>query len=52
VTLLGYWLGGIAFLQKNIEAALILIVGVSVLPMAFEWFRHRARAGRAASLGD
>ena len=52
VTLLGYFLGGIPFLQKNIEAALVAIVLVSVLPMVIEWFRHRARAGRAASLGD
>ncbi len=46
VTLLGYFLGGIPFLQKNIEAALVAIVLVSVLPMAFEWWRHR-RAGRS-----
>ena len=52
VTLLGYFLGGIPFLQKNIEAALVAIVLVSVLPMVIEWWRHRARAGRAASLGD
>ena len=41
ITLLGYFLGGIAFLQHNIEAALLLIVAISVLPMAFEWWRHR-----------
>ena len=35
-----------------LEAALVAIVLVSVLPMVIEWFRHRARAGRAASLGD
>lgn len=51
VTLLGYWLGGIAFLQKNIEAALILIVGVSVLPMAFEWWRHRRQQRRPTGRG-
>ena len=45
VTLLGYFLGGIPFLQKNIEAALVAIVLVSVLPMVFEWWRHR-RQGR------
>ncbi len=41
LTLLGYLLGGIAFLQRNIEAAVVLIVLVSVLPMVFEWWRHR-----------
>jgi membrane-associated protein len=44
VTLLGYFLGGIPFLQKNIEAALVAIVLVSVLPMVFEWWRHRRQA--------
>jgi len=41
VTLLGYALGGVDFLHDNIEAALLVIVAVSVLPMAFEWWRHR-----------
>ena len=44
VTLLGYFLGGIPFLQKNIEVALVAIVLVSVLPMALEWWRHRRQA--------
>ena len=44
VTLLGYFLGGIPFLQKNIEAALVAIVLVSVLPMLIEWWRHRRQA--------
>jgi membrane-associated protein len=41
LTLLGYFLGGIDFLQHNIEAAVLLIVFVSVLPMVIEWWRHR-----------
>jgi membrane-associated protein len=41
LTMLGYFLGGIEFLQDNIEATLLLLVAVSVLPMAFEWWRHR-----------
>jgi len=41
VTLLGYFLGGITFLQKNIEAALVAIILVSLVPVAFEWWRHR-----------
>jgi membrane-associated protein len=43
ITLLGYFLGGIAFLQEHIEAAILVIVAVSVLPMLVEWLRHRAR---------
>ncbi|MGV1010483.1 MAG: DedA family protein [Dermatophilaceae bacterium] len=50
VTLLGYFLGGIPFLQKNIEAALVAIVLVSLVPMAFEWWRHRRQ--RAATAGE
>lgn len=41
LTLLGYFLGGIPFIQKNLEAALLTIVAFSVLPMVWEWWRHR-----------
>ena len=44
VTLLGYFLGGITFLQQNIEAAILLIVFFSVVPMLIEWWRHRRQA--------
>jgi membrane-associated protein len=47
VTVLGYWLGSVPFVRNNIEAMLIAIVLVSVLPMAFEVLRHRLRARRA-----
>jgi len=49
LTLLGYFLGGIAFLQKNIEYAVVLIVAISVLPMVFEWWRHRSASRREAA---
>ncbi|MET8830077.1 VTT domain-containing protein [Streptomyces sp. NPDC004610] len=41
VTLLGSWLGNIAFVKENIEAILILIVLISVLPIVFEVLRAR-----------
>jgi membrane-associated protein len=41
LTLLGYALGNVQFLQDHLEAALLAIVAVSVLPMVFEWWRHR-----------
>ncbi len=44
ITLLGYFLGGITFLQNNIEAAVMVIVVISVLPMGVEYLRHRRRA--------
>lgn len=44
ITLLGYALGTIPFVRTNIEALIVLIVAVSVLPMVFEIWRAR-RAG-------
>jgi membrane-associated protein len=41
LTILGYFLGQNAFVQKNIELIAILIVLVSLLPAAFEWWRSR-----------
>ncbi|CAL9498200.1 hypothetical protein SUDANB145_03362 [Streptomyces sp. enrichment culture] len=43
VTLLGSWLGGIDFVKENIEAILILIVLVSVVPIAIEFLRARSK---------
>ncbi len=43
VTLLGYWLGGFAFVKDNIEFILIGIVAVSVVPVALEVLRARRR---------
>ena len=45
LTLLGYFLGA-AFpgLSDNLELAVLLIVAVSVLPMVFEYLRHRRQA--------
>ncbi|MET9848825.1 DedA family protein [Streptomyces ossamyceticus] len=41
VTLLGSWLGQIDFVRKNIEAMLILIVLISVLPIIIELLKAR-----------
>ncbi|WP_228374233.1 DedA family protein [Demequina phytophila] len=46
-TLLGYWLGSFDVIKDNLELAAIVIVGISVLPIVIEWWRHR-RDGRAA----
>jgi membrane-associated protein len=50
VTVAGYYLGNIAFIKNNIEAVLILIVVVSLLPMGVEYVLHRRRAKQAASV--
>jgi membrane-associated protein len=44
VTTLGYYLGSVPFIRTNIDAVLILIVLVSVLPMGVEFLLHRRRA--------
>ncbi|MDX3134982.1 VTT domain-containing protein [Streptomyces europaeiscabiei] len=41
VTLLGSWLGQIEFVKTNIEAMLLLIVFISVLPIIFELLKAR-----------
>jgi membrane-associated protein len=48
VTLLGSWLGNIEVVKTNIEAILILIVLVSVIPIAIEFLRARAKEKKAA----
>ena len=49
VTVLGYFLGQVEFVRENLEVMIIVIVLISVLPIAFELLRARAasRAGRA-----
>lgn len=48
VTLLGYWLGTIAFVRTNIELILIAIVLASVLPIVVELIRARRQIREAA----
>ncbi|MEB3963054.1 VTT domain-containing protein [Streptomyces kunmingensis] len=52
VTLLGSWLGNIAFVHKNIEAILILIVLISVVPIAIEFLRARGKSKKAAAQAE
>ncbi|MEV0320732.1 DedA family protein [Streptomyces sp. NPDC050658] len=47
VTMLGAWLGKIDFVHKNIEAILILIVLISVVPIVVEFLRARSKAKKA-----
>lgn len=47
VTLLGYFLGTIPLIKNNIDAVLIAIVVISVLPMVFEFLNERRKAKAA-----
>ncbi len=48
VTLLGFFLGNITFVRKNIDLALAVVVLLSLLPMGLEYLRHRRGAKKAA----
>ncbi|MGW5349101.1 DedA family protein [Streptomyces sp. NPDC004031] len=55
VTLLGYWLGQIDFVKNNIEAILVLVVLISVIPLGIEYLRARRKGqseGPAAGAAD
>jgi membrane-associated protein len=42
VTVLGYWLGQITFVQENIELILVAIVAISVIPIVVELLRTKS----------
>jgi len=46
ITTLGYFLGSVEFIHDNLEAMAILIVLISLIPMAFEVFREHRRRTR------
>jgi len=47
--LAGYFLGSIPFIKKNFELVIVMIVLISVLPMAFEFWQARRAAKRGFS---
>jgi membrane-associated protein len=49
VTTLGHFLGEIDVVEQNIELAIIAIVGISILPMVWEFMKHRRQAARHAN---
>jgi membrane-associated protein len=52
VTVLGFYLGKIEFVRNNIEAMLLAIVLISVIPIAIEFLRARASQRIAAVKKD
>lgn len=52
VTLLGYWLGGFAFVQAYLEPILIAIVVISVVPIIIELTRARRRGKSSKADAD
>lgn len=48
LTMLGYGLGGIPIVRRNFDKAILLIVLISLLPSAIEFWRSRRESVRAA----
>jgi membrane-associated protein len=44
VTILGYFLGNVAFIADHVELILIVVVVISVVPILIEWLRSRRAA--------
>ncbi|UYG17295.1 VTT domain-containing protein [Brachybacterium huguangmaarense] len=53
ITVLGYFLGGVSAIRDNLEIAVLLIVALSVIPMAIEglraWRKSRREQDRAST---
>jgi membrane-associated protein len=49
VTTLGYFLGKINFIKHNIEIAAVVIVAISIAPVALEYVRHRRKGATTAA---
>ncbi|MEV7554394.1 VTT domain-containing protein [Amycolatopsis sp. NPDC089917] len=49
ITALGHLLGGVAFIEKNIDAIFILIVLVSVVPIVIEYLKSRREKKHSAT---
>jgi membrane-associated protein len=49
VTILGYFLGNVSVIKNNIDAVLVLIVLVSLIPMGIEFLLHRRRARKESA---
>lgn len=49
VTTLGYFLGEIDFVKNNLEIAAVVIVAISLLPVAIEFKRHRKEIAAATA---
>jgi membrane-associated protein len=50
MTMSGFYLGNVPFIRRHFEKVVILIVLVSVLPVVFEYLKHRKESRRAAVL--
>jgi membrane-associated protein len=47
LTVLGYFLGNVEFVQRNIDLIAVAIIALSLVPAFVEWLRARRRADAA-----
>jgi membrane-associated protein len=53
ITLMGYFLGRtFPSLGQNIDKALLVLLAFSVIPIAYEWWRHKRTSSRRADDND
>ena len=43
----GYWFGNVPFVKQNLTWVILGIIVLSLVPLAFEYFRHRLRRAKA-----
>jgi membrane-associated protein len=43
----GYWFGNVPFVKENLTWVILGIIAVSLLPLAFEYLRHRPNKAKA-----
>ena len=43
----GYWFGNVPFVKQNLTWVILGIIVLSLIPLAFEYFRHRLSKARA-----
>ena len=44
----GYWFGNVPFVKENLTWVILGIIAVSLLPLAFEYLRHRLNKEKKA----
>lgn len=48
-TLLGYFFGGLPFVQDNFEIVIVVIIAISIVPMFFEWWKERRESKKLSA---
>jgi membrane-associated protein len=51
LTTLGYYLGQIDFIKNNIEIAIVVVIALSLIPVAIEFVKHRREAKHMVEVG-